>query len=80
MVDLSHLQIEIWSLARLLAYARNSRTHSDAQIAQMLKQGTWYVPTLSVYYSDWDPADTADGQRDRKRFLQILKKIAAEIE
>jgi imidazolonepropionase-like amidohydrolase len=40
---------------------------SDAQIAQMLKQGTWYVPTLAVYYRDWDPADTPEGQRDRKR-------------
>jgi len=40
---------------------------SDAQIAQMLKQGTWYVPTLAVYYYDWDPADTALGKRDRKR-------------
>ena len=40
---------------------------SDAQIAQMLKQGTWYVPTLAVYYKDWDPADTPDGLRDRKR-------------
>ena len=24
-------------------------------------------PTLSVYYDDWSPEDTADGQRDRKR-------------
>jgi imidazolonepropionase-like amidohydrolase len=40
---------------------------SDAQIAQMLKQGTWYVPTLAVYYYDWDPADTDSGKRDRKR-------------
>jgi len=40
---------------------------SDVQIAQMLKQGTWYVPTLAVYYKDWDPPDTADGRRDRKR-------------
>ncbi len=40
---------------------------TDAQIAQMLKQGTWYVPTLAVYYKDWDPEDTPDGQRDRKR-------------
>ena len=39
----------------------------DAAIAQMLKQGTWYVPTLSVYYTDWGPADTADGKRDRLR-------------
>ena len=40
---------------------------SDAQIAQMLKQGTWYVPTLAVYYYDWDPPDTELGKRDRKR-------------
>jgi imidazolonepropionase-like amidohydrolase len=39
----------------------------DAIIAQMLKQGTWYCPTLSAYYHDWAPADTPDGQRDRKR-------------
>src|SRR5262249_1989609 len=39
----------------------------DAAIAQMLKQGTWYCPTLSVYYVDWAPADTPAGQRDRKR-------------
>ena len=39
----------------------------DAAIDQMLKQGTWYVPTLSVYYTDWGPADTADGKRDRLR-------------
>ena len=40
---------------------------TDAQIAQMLKQGTWYVPTLQVYYTDWDPADSEAGKRDRKR-------------
>jgi imidazolonepropionase-like amidohydrolase len=39
----------------------------DAAIAQMLKQGTWYVPTLGVYYLDWAPADTPDGKRDRER-------------
>jgi imidazolonepropionase-like amidohydrolase len=39
----------------------------DAVIAQMLKQGTWYVPTLSVYYTDWAPADTDGGRRDRLR-------------
>ena len=39
----------------------------DAAIAQMLKQGTWLCPTLSPYYDDWAPADTPDGQRDRKR-------------
>lgn len=40
---------------------------TDEEIAQMIKQGTWYVPTIAVYYGDWDPPDTASGQRDRKR-------------
>lgn len=40
---------------------------SDAQIAQMVKQGTWYCPTISVYYTDWAAPDTLDGQRDRLR-------------
>jgi imidazolonepropionase-like amidohydrolase len=39
----------------------------DAAIAQMLKQGTWYVPTLAPYYHDWGPANTPGGQRDRLR-------------
>ncbi len=39
----------------------------DAAIAQMLKQGTWYVPTLSVYYTDWAPENTPEGKRDRLR-------------
>jgi len=33
----------------------------------MLKQGTWYVPTLCAYYHDWAPANTPAGQRDRLR-------------
>jgi len=40
---------------------------SDAQIAQMVKQGTWYCPTISVYYTDWGPPDSPEGQRDRLR-------------
>jgi imidazolonepropionase-like amidohydrolase len=40
---------------------------SDAQIQQMKRQGIWYCPTLSVYYKDWAPANTPDGQRDRLR-------------
>jgi imidazolonepropionase-like amidohydrolase len=39
----------------------------DAAIAQMLKQGTWLVPTLGVYYTDWSPENTDDGKRDRAR-------------
>ncbi len=40
---------------------------TDAQIAQMVKQGTWYCATLAAYYHDWAPADTPNGQRDRRR-------------
>jgi len=40
---------------------------TDAQIAQMVKQGTWYVPTLAVYYYDWGSENTDAGRRDRKR-------------
>jgi imidazolonepropionase-like amidohydrolase len=40
---------------------------TDQDIAQMLKQGTWLVPTLSVYYYDWAVEDTPDGKRDRAR-------------
>jgi imidazolonepropionase-like amidohydrolase len=40
---------------------------TDAQIAQMIRQGTWLCATLSPYYDDWAPANTPEGQRDRKR-------------
>jgi len=39
----------------------------DAAIAQMVRQGTWYCPTLSVYYYHWAPENTPAGRRDRKR-------------
>jgi imidazolonepropionase-like amidohydrolase len=39
----------------------------DAAIAQMVRQGTWYCPTLSAYYYWWAPENTPTGQRDRKR-------------
>ncbi len=39
----------------------------DAAIAQMVRQGTWYCPTMSVYYHEWRPPETPAGQRDRKR-------------
>jgi len=39
----------------------------DAAIAQMVKQGTWLCPTLSAYFYGWEPANTPNGQRDRKR-------------
>ena len=40
---------------------------TDAQVAQMVKQGTWYCPTLAPYYGDWAPENTPEGKRDRKR-------------
>jgi len=40
---------------------------TDAQIAQMQRQGTWYCPTLTAYYGDWGRADTPEGKRDRAR-------------
>ena len=40
---------------------------TDAQIKQMIRQGTWLCATLSPYYLDWAPANTPDGQRDRMR-------------
>jgi imidazolonepropionase-like amidohydrolase len=40
---------------------------TDAQIAQMQRQGTWYCPTITAYYGDWAPADTPEGKRDRAR-------------
>ncbi|HEX7420831.1 MAG TPA: amidohydrolase family protein [Thermoanaerobaculia bacterium] len=40
---------------------------TDGDVAQMVKQGTWYVPTLHVYTTDnADPATPA-GKRDAKR-------------
>jgi hypothetical protein len=33
----------------------------DAAVAQMVKQGTWLCPTMSVYYDHWAPADTPAG-------------------
>jgi imidazolonepropionase-like amidohydrolase len=39
----------------------------DAAIAQMVKQGTWLCPTMSVYYDHNSPPETPAGQRDRKR-------------
>ena len=41
--------IEIWDISRLIPYARNSRTHSDAQISQLaasIKEWGWTVPIL----------------------------------
>ena len=39
----------------------------DAAVAQMVRQGTWYCPTLGVYCHEWAPEGTPAGRRDRKR-------------
>jgi imidazolonepropionase-like amidohydrolase len=40
---------------------------SDAQIAQMKRQGTWYCPTIAIYYKEWSAEGTPEGKRDRAR-------------
>jgi imidazolonepropionase-like amidohydrolase len=40
---------------------------TDANVAQMARQGTWYCPTLAPYYYHWAPENTPEGKRDRKR-------------
>src|SRR3954463_1677847 len=42
-------RVERWSLDRLVPYARNARTHSDAQVAQIagsIREWGWTVPVL----------------------------------
>src|SRR5271167_4929812 len=40
---------------------------TDANIAQMKRQGTWYCPTIAIYYKEWAPENTPAGRRDRAR-------------
>jgi len=40
---------------------------TDANIAQMKRQGTWYCPTIAIYYTHWAPENTPAGRRDRAR-------------
>src|SRR5271165_242092 len=40
---------------------------TDANIAQMRRQGTWYCPTIAIYYTHWAPENTPAGRRDRAR-------------
>ena len=56
---------------------------TDAQLEQMVRQGTWYCPTLSPYYDDWAPENTPEGKRDRARALvhetTFKKALAAHV-
>src|SRR5260370_7973950 len=49
MIDLSHLQVQIWTIDRLLPYIRNARTHTDEQVAQVaasIREFGWTKPLL----------------------------------
>ena len=49
MIDLSHLQVQIWTIDRLLPYIRNARTHTDEQVAQVaasIREFGWTNPIL----------------------------------
>ena len=39
----------------------------EAAVQRMTKQGTWYCPTLGIYYTEWAPEGTPAGARDRAR-------------
>lgn len=42
-------KVEQWDITKLVPYARNSRTHSDAQVAQIaasIKEWGWTTPVL----------------------------------
>src|ERR1017187_3056727 len=49
MIDLSKLQVQVWSIDRLLPYIRNARTHTDQQVAQVaasIREFGWTNPIL----------------------------------
>src|SRR5580658_212017 len=49
MIDLSRLQVQVWSIDRLLPYIRNARTHTDEQVAQVaasIREFGWTNPIL----------------------------------
>ena len=49
MMDLSRLQVQVWSIDRLLPYIRNARTHTDQQVAQVaasIREFGWTNPIL----------------------------------
>jgi imidazolonepropionase-like amidohydrolase len=56
---------------------------TDAQIAQMKRQGTWYVPTLAIYYQGNADPNTEEGKRDRARWsaheVSFKKAMAAGV-
>ena len=49
---------------------------TDAQIAQMVRQGTWLCATLSIYYEDWAPADTPAGPARPQARLRARRVVS----
>ena len=49
---------------------------TDANVAQMVKQGTWLCPTMAPYYYYWEDPATPAGQRSRKRAEVHLPSLA----
>ena len=50
MIDLSRLQVQIWSIGRLKGYDRNPRTHTEDQITSLAASMTefgWTQPILT---------------------------------
>jgi imidazolonepropionase-like amidohydrolase len=49
----------------------------------MKRQGTWFVPTLAIYYKDNADPNTPDGRRDRARWaaheVSFKKAMAAGV-
>ena len=49
MIDLSHLTIQVWPIGDLIPFDRNARTHSEEQVAQVVKsirEFKWTNPIL----------------------------------
>jgi hypothetical protein len=43
-------KVERWPISRLIPYARNARTHSEAQVAQIagsIREWGWTMPVLA---------------------------------
>jgi imidazolonepropionase-like amidohydrolase len=52
---------------------------TDANIAQMLKQGTWYCPTMLVYVKNDSPAGSAAAKLDAKRVALHMPSLQKAI-
>ena len=67
-------QLERRPISELVPYARNARTHSDAQIAQL--QGLVEAGIDLILTSHYTPEDLKDA-RTKIAYLEELKRLAA---